>query len=288
MAVADLHTHTSRSDGLLEPADLARAASEAGIGILGLTDHDSVAGVEEADAAGSSLGIRVIPGVELSVRGTDPETAARVDDHLLGLFVDPAAPALLAYLERLQRSRETMADETIALLARLGVPVDPERVAQLAAGAVVTRPHIARAMVEAGHVASEREAFDRYLGNGRPAALERPTPDHATAIATVRAAGGVAVLAHPVFGQEPDWTARLERVGPRLADLAAKGLAGVECAYPDVTPTIAEQLLAWTRERGLVSTGGSDYHGPDKAPYAPLGRSAVAEEVVQALEAARP
>ncbi len=262
MATADLHTHTSRSDGVLEPAELVREARGAGIGVLGLTDHDSVAGVVEAQLEGTASGVRVIPGVELSVRGLDPGSAAPVDDHLLGLFVDPAAPALLAYLDRLQRGRQEMADATIALLSRLGVPVDRERVAELAAGAVVTRPHIARAMVEAGHVASEREAFDRYLGSGRPAALERPTPDHAAAISVVRSAGGVAVLAHPVFGQEPDWAARLERLRPRLDDLAAKGLSGVECAYPDATPTIADRLLAWTRERRLVATGGSDYHGP--------------------------
>lgn len=284
-ARADLHTHSARGDGLLEPGELARRAHAIGLACLALTDHDSVAGVEEARAVGASLGLQVIAGVELSVRDVDAQ-GHRSDDHLLGYCLDPAAPALRASLERLQRERVAMAEETIAALARLGVPVDPARVAQLAAGAVVTRPHLARALVEAGHVASEREAFERFLGTGKPAAPERPAPAPAAAIQVVRAAGGAAGLAHPVFRHTPDWAARLERVPARLDRLREAGLVAVECFYPDASPAITEQLLAWTRERGLVATGGSDYHGPDKAPGAPLGHSAVALEQVAALQAA--
>jgi predicted metal-dependent phosphoesterase TrpH len=287
MIQADLHTHSNRSDGLLAPAELARQARAAGVECLALTDHDSVAGVAAAAAAGQALGVQVIPGVELSARDVDPHTGERSEDHLLGFFVDPSAPSLLGYLAGLQEARVAMAHETLAALARLGVPVDPARVAQLAEGAVITRPHIARALVEAGHVASEREAFDRFLGTGRPAAPERPAPGPATAIAVVRTAGGAAGLAHPVFAREPDWAERLARLPARLERLRAEGLMAVECFYPDATPAITDQLLAWTRERGLIATGGSDYHGPGKAPCAPLGHCAVGGEVVEALRAAR-
>ena len=277
---ADLHTHSARSDGALEPAELVRRARQAGLDVVALTDHDSVAGLDEARWAGAEEDIEVIAGVELSVRTHDS------DDHLLGLFVDPTEAGLVAYLDELQAKRRRMAEETLAVLERLGVPVDARRVAELASGAVVTRPHIARALVEAGHVASEQEAFERYLGSSKPAAIPRPGPDAVTAIALVRAAGGVAVLAHPVFRQDPGWQQRLASIPERLDQLQAAGLQAVECYFPDATPEITAQLLRWTTERGLIATGGTDYHGPDKAPFAPLGAVSVDADVVDALRAA--
>src|SRR5215207_6125622 len=196
---------------MLSPADLVRHAQEVGLDCLALTDHDSVAGIEEAQRAAAEIGLRLIPGIELSVRDADGN-----DDHLLGFFVDPNAPSLVAWMTRLQFDRQRMADRTIAELERLGAPVRSERVAELAQGAVVTRPHIARALVEAGHVATEQEAFDRFLGSGRPAAPKRPSAEPATATAALRAAGGTPCLAHPVFCQEPDALERLAALPPRL------------------------------------------------------------------------
>ena len=278
---ADLHTHSTRSDGMLAPAELMRQAQLAGLDCLALTDHDSVAGVEEARLAAAELGLQLLAGVELSVRDRDGR-----DEHLLGFLVDTAAPPLLAYLEQLQATRRTMAEQTLETLERLGAPVSRERVAELAEGAVVTRPHIARALVEAGHVASEQEAFDRYLGAGRLAAPERSSPEPATAIATVRAAGGVAALAHPVFCQEPSWPERLPSLPGRLDRLRDAGLQAIECFYPDALPAVSEQLAAWARERGLIATGGTDYHGPGKAPFAPLGQVVVDAQVVDAIRSA--
>ena len=278
---ADLHTHSTRSDGVLAPAELVRLAHLAGLDCLALTDHDSVAGVGEAQLAAAELGLDLLPGVELSVRDNDSS-----EEHLLGFLIDTAARALLAYLEALQETRRAMAERTLAALERLGAPVSRERVAELAEGAVVTRPHIARALVEAGHVASEQEAFDRYLATGRPAAPQRPSPDPATAIATIRAAGGVAGLAHPVFCQEPSWPERLASLPGRLDRLRDAGLQAVECFYPDATPAVSEQLVAWARERGLIATGGTDYHGPGKAPFAPLGQVVVGADVVDAIRSA--
>jgi predicted metal-dependent phosphoesterase TrpH len=278
---ADLHTHSLRSDGLLAPGELVRAARAVGLDCLALTDHDSVAGIDEAAAAAVEIGITLIVGVELGVRD-----AAGVEDHLLGFFIDPAAASLQAYLGQLQADRLAMAEQTLVLLEQLGFPVSRQRVAELAAGAVVTRPHIARALVEAGHVASEQEAFDRLLGSGRPAAPRRPSPDPATAIGAMRNAGGTTALAHPVFAQDADAAERLAALPARLDAMLQAGLQAVECFYPDATPEITEQLLALTQQRKLIATGGSDYHGPGKAPYAPLGRVVVDAEVVQALRAA--
>jgi 3',5'-nucleoside bisphosphate phosphatase len=279
---ADLHTHSHRSDGVLAPAALVQQAREVGLDVVALTDHDSVAGLEEARLAGAELGVEVIAGVELSVRDGGAE------EHLLGFFVDPSAAALVTYLDELQATRRTMAEETLAALERLGAPVDPRRVAELASGAVITRPHIARALVEAGHVASEQEAFERYLGSAKPAAIQRPSPDPLTAIAVVRSAGGVSALAHPVFPQDANWRQRLESTPERLDRLAAAGLQAVECHYPDATLEITEHLLRWTRQRGLIPTGGTDYHGPGKAPFAPLGALTVDQDVLEWLRALSP
>jgi hypothetical protein len=205
---------------------------------------------------------------------------------MLGFFVDPSAASLQAYLGRLQGERIAMAETTIALLAQLGVPVSRERVAELASGAVVTRPHIARAMVEAGHVSSEQEAFERYLGSGKPASRPRASPDAATAIAAMRAAGGTTGLAHPVFPQDAEAKARLEQLPARLDAMMAVGLQAMECAYPDATPELTERLTEMARERRLIVTGGSDYHGVGKAPFAPLGQFSVEEPVIEALRAA--
>jgi 3',5'-nucleoside bisphosphate phosphatase len=287
MLSADLHTHSNRSDGVLSPAALVREAHAAGLGCLAVTDHDSVTGIAEAEQAAAELGLQVVAGVELSVRDIAPITGQRVEEHLLGFFVDPTASGLIEYLTRLQEARRSMAQQTIEALARLGVPVDAERVAALAKGAVVTRPHIARALVEAGHVATEQEAFDRYLGAGRPGAPERPAPDMATGIAAIRAAGGVAGLAHPAFSQEPSWPTRLEGLPPRLDRMQAAGLVAVECLYPDATPEISARLMDLARARGLIVTGGTDFHGPGKAPFAPLGQVSVGWDVVDALRAAR-
>jgi predicted metal-dependent phosphoesterase TrpH len=279
---ADLHTHSNRSDGVLSPSELVRQARAAGLDCLALTDHDSTAGVDEAGTAARDNGVRLIAGVELSVRDR-----SGVDDHVLGFFIDPAAESLQTWLSKLQSDRHRMAERTLVELAQLGVPVSRERVFELARGAVITRPHIARALVEAGHVQTEQEAFDRFLGSGRPAAPKRPSADPATAIQAIKKAGGVACLAHPVFSQDPDAARRLEQLPPRLDALRNAGIAAVECFYPDATPDVSLQLRHLAAERGLIVTGGSDYHGPDKAPYAALGACSVDLDVVDALNKAR-
>jgi 3',5'-nucleoside bisphosphate phosphatase len=279
---ADLHTHSSRSDGVFAPAELIHQAEQAGLDCLALTDHDSLAGVDEARAAASERSVQLIAGVELSVRD-----AEGIEDHLLGLFVDPANTTLNSFLGKLQADRENMANQTMDALDRLGLSINRQRVHELARGAVITRPHIARAMVEAGLVKSDQEAFQLYLGSGKPAAPPRPSPDPATAIGIVREAGGVVSLAHPVFAQDNDAAARLNSLPTRLEMMIQAGLKAMECFYPDATPEVTERLIALARERNLIVTGGSDYHGPGKAPFAPLGQHSVNAEVLEQLAAAR-
>lgn len=279
---ADLHTHTSRSDGVLEPAELVRQAHAAGLDCLALTDHDSLAGIAEAAATASNVGLTFIAGVELSVRDKE-----RTEDHLLGLFVDPSSAGLQQYLAVLQDARRAMADQTLEALARLGLPVSSERVAELARGAVVTRPHIARAMIEAGYVKDEREAFDRYLGTGRPAAPERPSPAPEVAIAAIREAGGVAGLAHPIFPRDAQAAQRRGALRTRLASMVEAGLQAMECLYPDSTPELTAELSQLAAAFDLIVTGGTDYHGPGKAPFAPLGQVTVDGSVIDRLDAAR-
>jgi hypothetical protein len=268
---------------VLSPTELIRAAHAAGLDCLALTDHDSLAGIDEAQAAAREHGLELIAGVELSIRDD-----RGVDDHLLGFFIDPEAPAMRNFLERMQRDREDMARRTLLALERLGMSISRGRVNELAKGAVVTRPHIARAMVEAGYVQTEQEAFDRYLGSGKPAAQARPSPDAVTAIAMVTEAGGVAALAHPVFPQDADALTRLQALPRRLDAMAEAGLRAVECDYPDSDPGLTKQLHGLAQQRRLIVTGGSDYHGPAKAPGAPLGQPSVDADVVEQLRSARP
>lgn len=283
--VADLHAHSRRSDGALSPSEVVRQARAAGLSRLALTDHDTVLGVAEAMQAGLRDGVDVIPGVELSVQETDPDGGEKTELHLLGYFVDRLAPDLVAYLDRAQADRVAAMDETIARLEELGMSINRERVQALAAGGVVTRPHVAQALVEAGHVASVPDAFDRFLGTGGLAAKPRPVPDVRLALQTVHAAGGVTSLAHPVFCQDPAWPERLARLPGLLDRLVAAGLDAVECFYPDARPGVAEQLATWAHQRGVLVTGGTDYHGPGKAPFAPLGQVAVDDATVEQLRA---
>jgi predicted metal-dependent phosphoesterase TrpH len=141
-------------------------------------------------------------------------------------------------------------------------------------------------MVEAGHVQSETEAFDKYLGSGKPAAPPRPSPTPATAIAAIKQAGGVASLAHPVFSQNSDAAERLQNLRPRVAAMVQAGLQAMECRYPDSTVEISSELAKLAAQHELIATGGSDYHGPGKAPFAPLGTDAVDGDVVERLRAA--
>jgi 3',5'-nucleoside bisphosphate phosphatase len=247
---ADLHSHSTASDGSLPPAAVMARARAAGLDAIALTDHDTVAGHAEARAA-LPPGLTLVPGIELSCRLDGASL------HLLGYLFDPAEPQLAAECAKLRAARVQRAQATVERLAALGAPLTWAQVQATAGGSVVGRPHIARAMVAAGIVASQDEAFGPlWLGHGGRAHVARYALDPVRAIGLVHAAGGVTVLAHP----------RAARRGPVVPDvsiaaLAAAGLNGIEVFHPGHNDG-ERMLLATVAERlGLVPTGGSDDHG---------------------------
>lgn len=244
---ADFHTHSRHSDGLLSPAALMETAAANGVTVLALTDHDTTAGVAEAIAAGQRLGVRVIPGVEISADLPDGS-----DAHLLGYFPSVDDPAFQRQLQAYRDGRRQRGRTMLAKLETLGMPLAWERVLAIAGEAAVGRPHVAQALVERGYVGSIREAFDRFLYTGGPADADREKLAPAEAIRLIRRSGGVAVLAHPYFLPDPESAIRT---------LVPAGLQGVEVYYKNATTEEVVRFAAMAAAHGLETGGGSDYHG---------------------------
>lgn len=240
----DLHTHSTASDGARAPAEVVRAARAAGLSALALTDHDTVAGLAEAVETGRDEGIRIVPGVELSAVEGDDET------HLLGLHLR-GTEELERRLDALRVMRRARGEAIVRRLNELGVRVSFEDVLAGAAGGALGRPHIARALVNEGWATDIRDAFDRYLGNGRPAYVPKERLAMSEAIAMIHTAGGLAILAHP----GPSGTRK------RIEALVAMGLDGVEVRHPSHSSEDAARLGALVDFFGLVPSGGSDWHG---------------------------
>ncbi len=245
---ADLHVHSNASDGTDPPAEVMRRAARAGLDVVALTDHDTVAGHAEARAAAGP--VTLLPGMELSGR-LDGRSL-----HMLAYLFDPGQPGLAAELTRIRDDRVLRARAMVDRLAGLGVDVSWEQVAAIAGQAVVGRPHIARAMADSGAIASPREAFTRdWIADGGRAYVGRYALDPVRAIGLVRAAGGVTVLAHPRAGRDTRVT------DEQITRLAAVGLAGLEVFHPDQSEAERARLLALAHDLDLVATGGSDDHG---------------------------
>ncbi|MCW5882743.1 MAG: PHP domain-containing protein [Anaerolineae bacterium] len=253
MPIADLHTHSTASDGLLSPTEVVERAAEAGVTILALTDHDTTDGVAEALDAGLRIGIEVIPVIDIN---TEHE-AGSLD--ILGYWIPVTPGPFQARIAELRDARVHRGQRMVEALNRLGVPVRWERVRELAQGSV-GRPHVAQALVETGHVRSLGEAFDIYIGHGRPAYVPRPRFTAVEAIQFVRAHGGVPVMAHPIpaAAQHRD-PFHLEDLLPRLRNA---GLAGIDAYYGSYTPDTIRRLVALAGRYGLIPAGGSDFHGP--------------------------
>lgn len=270
----DLHCHSLASDGLLAPGEVVRHAAEIGLSAVALTDHDTTAGLEEALAAGMALGIRVIGGCEFSVAAPWGEM------HLLGYFLTPGDAAVEQFLVAARADRDRRAREMVSRLFGLGLPISFEDVALEADGAAVGRPHVARALLRLGHVATEQQAFDKYLRPGRPAFVEKHLPTLREVADLVHAQGGIVSAAH------------LKWHGTRgsLAALQADGLDAVETRHPshdgEVRATITEAAAAL----GLARSGGSDWHGEfgAAAGHSMLGTQEVPDAWLGELEACRP
>ena len=247
---ADLHSHSTASDGTCPPAEVMRRAWAAGLDVIALTDHDTVAGHEEARRA-LPRGLALVPGMELSCR-LDGHSV-----HMLGYLFDPEHQELAAECAKIRESRVRRAQAMVRQLAELGVPIAWEQVSVLAGGGVVGRPHVARAMVEAGVIESPEQAFGpEWIGAGGRAHVARYALEPVRAVALIRDAGGVAVLAHPRVAAR-GWTVPDDVV----AGLAAAGLCGIEVRHPDQDRSQQMELQALADRLGLVASGGSDDHG---------------------------
>ncbi|HVL54803.1 MAG TPA: PHP domain-containing protein [Vitreimonas sp.] len=255
----DLHTHTRRSDGVLEPAELAGQAAQAGVRLLGITDHDNLAGYREAAAGPVPAGLELIPGVEINAVAGGRDGFWEGELHVLGLGMDPADDAFEAALAGQRDERRRRFARILGRLRVLGMPIDDE-VERLALGDrdALGRPTVARALMARGHAESVEDAFRRWLGHGMPAWVPRDGLGPREAIVAIRRAGGLPVLAH--FGE-----AR-ERIAV-VRGLVEAGLGGLEVYYRSWERATVESVAGVARELRLVPTGGSDYHG-DFGPYA--------------------
>lgn len=265
----DLHTHSTASDGIESPTELVQEASRRGISVLGLTDHDTVDGLAEATAAAAEAGLTLIPGIELS---SDSDDAHEI--HLLGYFIDPASESLAQRLQWLTRQRRLRIEQIVARLEDLGLPIDMEMVERYAPGGVMGRPHVARALIEIGAAETVRQAFDRYIGWGKPGYVPRARVEAEDAIATIRSAGGVPVLAHPF--STGNVTGVLERLIPA-------GLRGMEVWYGEYDDNQRAQLLHHADRYGMIPTGGSDWHGAGFREGRTLGSVPVPPSTVELL-----
>jgi len=271
--IIDLHSHSLASDGQFAPAEVAERASAAGCSVWALCDHDTVAGLEAAAAAARRVNVRLVPGIELSA------FLERHEIHLLGHFVDPASPALRDFEDFLAARRRERMVVMVERLAALGVHVTAEAIESHSGGKTIGRPHVARAIVASGAVATVKEAFDRFLGEGKAAYVQRYRLEAADAVALVRGAGGTVTIAHP-------GVSKLE-VG-EVARLAAAGVAGIEVIHPDQNPSVREKYQRAAAANNLVCTAGSDFHGPEISPDRHLGMVSMTPEALEALERRRP
>jgi predicted metal-dependent phosphoesterase TrpH len=269
----DLHCHSTASDGLRAPAEVVEVAAAAGLEAIALTDHDSTAGLAEARAAGARLGVRVIGGCEFSVAAPWGEM------HLLGYFLEPGDPAIERFLVDARAKRETRGQAMLDRLHGLGINIPREVLAQEAAGGAVGRPHVARALQRLGHVSSVQAAFDRYIGRGRPAYVDKELPSLEALATLVHSRGGLVSAAH------------LKYQGTRevLQQLKAQGLDAVETRHPSHDGDRVATLTELALELDLGRTGGSDWHGEHDpiGTHATLGSQQVPSAWLVELEARR-
>ncbi len=268
--VIDLHSHTLHSDGDRSPGQLFDEARAAGVEVLAVTDHDTVFGLEECRVASEAAGVRLVPGIELSCDLHGREV------HVLGHFIDPASPALERLATDMLSERRERMERMVKLARGLGFSrVTMERVLAASGGENLGRPHLARVLVDCGHVESIKDAFDRYLRTGGVLWVDRwRLPVH-EAVRLVHGAGGTASIAHP----GANGISRQE-----LKAMVELGLDGIEVWHPEHPPNQAEAFERWAQDLGLVVTAGSDYHGPSVQPDRKLGDRTLSKELFAALE----
>jgi len=269
MSRVDLHVHSTASDGVFSPEVIVSKAAALGLTLIALADHDSVDGIAPAlEAARAYPQLSVIPAVEISTDLPDGEA------HVLGYFIDHASQELRSALEKFRNSRQRRAQAMVDKLNGLGVDIDWQRVREIAGEGSIGRPHIAQAMLEKGYVASFKEAFDRYIGHGGPAYVEREKMTPAEAVQLVVRSKGLPVLAHPFTVNDPE---------AMIIELKEVGLVGIEAYYKDYTSEEIQTLVSIADKYGLITTGGSDYHGIDDSTETALGGVDIPPESVERL-----
>lgn len=273
MPKVDLHLHSSISDGVLSPSELITKAVGLGLTAVSLTDHDNVDGIVPAlEVAAGYPFLTFIPGVEISTDVADGEV------HILGYYIDQTSRELLKFLSRMRESRLMRTQKMIEKLSGLGMKVEWERVREIAGAGTVGRPHIAQALLEKGYISTMKEAFIKYLAFGGPAYAPREKITPVEAVELIIRADGLPVLAHPLTGG---------RIDPEklIGELVKSGLAGLEAYYKDYTSEDRQRLVKLAEKYGILTTGGSDYHGLDESAEMMMGEANVPPEVVDKLAA---
>ena len=268
----DLHTHTTASDGRCTPPELVWRASAAGVRVLSVTDHDTVAAWEPASTACSAAGIELVPGIEITA------IAGGADVHVLGYFIDVHAPALRSFLAQQRRSRIDRVRQMIDRLESLGISLDADAILEPGirdSSKAAGRPWIARALVTGRHVASTNEAFERWLSRGRPAFVPRSGARPEEVFARLHEAGGIASLAHPGLLGHDEW----------IAGFASAGLDAVEAYHPKHDPESTLRYLGLADRLGLAVSGGSDYHADPAHGAAGPGGVSLPRETYENLKA---
>lgn len=250
MSGYDLHTHSNRSDGTLPPAEVMVLAAQRDLAGVALTDHDTFDGLEEAGSTASDLGLDFVPGIEFSAEHDGASL------HILGYWVDPGDAVIEAELLRLTATRFRRGEMIVEKLRELGFDISIERVRELAGGDAIARPHIAEAMVEAGIVADEKEAFDRYISDDGAAYVPKHALPPMEALRLIGEAGGVCVLAHPGM-----WRGSETVPDELIEEMAAGGMVGLEVRHPDHDEVMRAKYAAIAERLGLVATAASDCHG---------------------------
>lgn len=269
---ADLHMHTTCSDGVLSPTELVRLARRHGLHAIAVTDHDCIDGIAEAQAAGKAHHVEVVPGVELSV------TVGATEVHLLAYFFDVNHRGLREHLNAFREKRRERVAHMVEKLRAQKVPITMAHVEQRAEDGVLARPHVAQALLDIGAVEEYGEAFERYLRDGGPAFVAKPLFPAAEALAMVHEAGGIGVLAHPGH-----WTSDRTTMA-----LIQAGLDGIETIHPSHDDMLTRYYRQIVRDFALIETGGSDYHGgfPDEVER--LGRYSVSYALLDRARRATP
>ena len=265
---ADLHLHTRFSDGTETPERVVELAAQAGLSVIAITDHDNTDALPRSKAAADRHGLELLTGIEMSA------SCEGVEVHLLGYLFDPAHPVLVRHLLEQQARRVERVHEMVKRLAGTGVRIESEEVFAVAGEGTVGRPHVARVLQKHGYVASLQEAFARYIGPDNPGFVPGSPLSPAHVIGVIRTAGGVPVLAHPVFMKRDDLIERFTH----------EGLAGLEVYHSSHTPELVRRYEQVAGRLGLLKTGGSDFHGDSKEGL-PVGAVKVPAELVEALKA---